>query len=318
MMKRLLILLLTLTACSDLLWAQQSDAVTANDADTLHAVTLRCVEDLTPINNLDVQEVNHRPITSTLEVLLGSASVRNTYLAPLLYTGQNLGLAYERARRWKNLGMMSLQTLSGQFTMGEDKGGHSENWSGRLRYRYAAHCDWDLFFLTLMAGPYAGAEVGFDSNLKMAGGNNPATARLAFNTGLSLMGATHYRLFGRMSKASLLVQTPLLGYAMMPEYGASYYESFMLDNVQHMHHFTSLHNQQDLDVRLTTDFPLLPSRAGDMRLGVAYHIETMKINHTVNRFSSIEAIIGWTIQSLPFNRRNQSFTSKPTVCYEAY
>ncbi len=270
-MKKLLILLLTLTACSNLLFAQE--------------------------------EVALRPITSSFEVHLGSASVRNTYLAPLLYTGQDLGLSYERSRRWKDPDWMSLQSLSGQFTMGEDKGSHSESWSGRLRYRYAAHYGWDLFFLTLMAGPYVGTEVGFDYNLKMAGGNNPATARLAVNAGLSLMVATHYRLFGRMSQANLLLQAPLLGYALMPEYGASYYESFYLNNVEHMHHFTSLHNQQDLDLRLTTDVPLLPTRGGDLRLGVAYHIETMKINQTTTRLSSIEAIVGWTFQSLPYNPR---------------
>lgn len=270
-MKKLLILLLTLTACSNLLFAQE--------------------------------EVALRPITSSLEVHLGSASVRNTYLAPLLYTGQDLGLSYERSRRWKDPDWMSLQSLSGQFTMGEDKGSHSESWSGRLRYRYAAHYGWDLFFLNLMAGPYMGTDVGFDYNLKMASGNNPATARLAVNAGISLMAATHYRLLGRMSQANLLLQTPLLGYAMMPEYGASYYESFYLGNVEHMHHFTSLHNQQDLDLRLTTDVPLLPTRGGDLRLGVACHIETMKINQTTTRLSSIEAIVGWTFQSLPYNPR---------------
>lgn len=300
-MKKLLIFLLTLTACSNLLLAQ--DKV---------AIHTRCV------TNDTLLRFEMRPITSSLELHLGSASVRNTYLAPLLYTGQDLGLTYERARRWKQLNWMSLQSVTGQFAMGEDKGAHSENWSGRLRYRYAAHYNWDLFFFTLMAGPYVGTEVGFDYNLKMASGNNPATARLALNTGLSLMAATHYRLFGRMSKASLLMQAPLLGYAMMPEYGASYYESFYLNNVEHMHHFTSLHNQQDLDVRLTTDIPLLPNRGGEVRVGLAYHIETMKINQINTRLSSIEAVVGWTFQSLPFNRRNASSTLKHSAYYEAY
>lgn len=285
MMKNLLIVLLILIACSDRLRAQ--DEVSA------------C-----------------RPIMSSLEVHLGSASVRNTYLTPLLYSGWDLGITYERARRWKQSGWVSQQMLSGQFTTGEDKGQHSENWSGRLRYRYAAHYDIDLFFLTLMVGPYVGAEVGFDYNLKMSSGNNPATARAAINTGLSLMAATHYRLLGRASKAALQLQAPLLGYAMMPEYGASYYESFYLGGVHHLHHFTSLHNQQDLDVRLLTDVPLLPSRGGDLRVGVGYHIETMKVNQTHVRFSAIEAIVGWTLQSLPFNRRNTSILKHPA--YEAY
>lgn len=283
MMKKLLILLLTLTVCSNLLWAQE--------------------------------EINTRPVTSSIEVHLGSASVRNTYLTPLLYSGQDLGLSYERARRWKNLDWMSLQTLSGQFTMGEDKGAHSENWSGRLRYHYASHYVWDCYFFTLMAGPYAGAEVGFDYNLKMASGNNPATARLALNIGLSLMSTTRYRFFGRLSKAYALLQAPLMGYALMPEYGASYYESFYLGNVKHLHHFTSLHNQQDLDLRFITDIPLLPTRGGDLRIGLAYHIETMKIQHTTTRFSAVEAIVGWSFQCIPYNSHN---SLKQYIRDEAY
>lgn len=291
-LKKLLILLLTLTACSNLLWAQDEIAI--------HT---RCVEDITPGDSLLANQWQRcRPVTNSIEAHLGSASVRNTYLAPMLYTGQDMGLSYERTRRWKQLDWESLQLLSGQFTMGEDKGAHSENRSGRLRYRYAAHYNWDCYFFTLMAGPYVGTEVGFDYNLKMASGNNPATARLALNTGLSLMAATRYRLFGRHSKAYALLQAPLMGYALMPEYGASYYESFYLGNVKHLYHFTSLHNQQDLDFRLITDVPLFPSRGGDLRLGIACHIETMKIQQTITRLSAIEAVIGWTFQSLPYSR----------------
>lgn len=286
-MKKLLILLLTLIVCSDRLWAQDELAI-----------------------------LSGRPVMSSIEVRLGSASVRNTYLAPLLYSGPDLGMAYERARRWKNPDdWMSLQSLSGQFTMGEDKGSHSESMSARIRYRYAAHYRWDLFYFMLMVGPYVGTDVGFDYNLKIAASNNPATAHVTINTGLSLMGTTHYRLFGRTSAASLLLQAPLLGYALMPEYGASYYESFYLHSDRNMHHFTSLHNQQDLDVRLVTDIPLLAKRGGDARLGVAYHIETMKINQVTTRLSSFEFIVGWTFQSVPYNSHN---SLKQYVRDEAY
>lgn len=311
MMKKLLIFLLTLTACSDLLWAQ------ATDDNSQIAIHTKCVSHIDTLSRTETPCIaNIRPITSTLELHLGSASVRNTYLAPLLYTGKDLGLHYERARRWKNLGIMSLQSLSGQFTTGDDRGSHSENWSGRLRYRYAAMLNCDLFFLTLMAGPYVGGDLGFDYNLKMAGGNNPATARIALNTGASLMGAFHYRIFDRRTKFTLQFQAPLLGYAFMPEYGASYYETFYLDKTQNQHHLTSLHNQQDLDLRLTAEAPLWPNRGGALRLGLGYHIETMDINHTVTRFSAIEAIVGWTLQSIPYNPRKSNL--KHLMTYEAY
>lgn len=287
-MKKLLILLLTLIVCSNQTQAQ---------IDTLQELA-------------DVQTIPYllrtRPVTSSIEVHLGSASVRNSYLAPLLYSGPDLGLSYERQRTWRYTPWMSLQRLDGQFTMGEDYGSHSENWSGRFRYRYSAHYQWrDLADgLTLMAGSYLGSEIGFDYNLKTASGNNPATARVAVNAGLSLMSIYHYVLFNRQSIASLQLQAPLLGYTLMPEYGASYYETFFLGNTQNLHHFTSLHNQQDLDLRLTTDIPLFPHHGGALRLGVAWHIETMDINQTINRFSSLEAIVGWTFQSTPARKVN--------------
>lgn len=284
-MKNLLISLLILIACSN-----QSQAQTEE------------ISDLRSMSHL----LSDRPVSSSLEIHLGSASVRNSYLAPLLYTGKDLGISYERQRDWRYSPWMSLQRLDGQFTMGEDRGTHSENWSGRFRYRYAAHCQWlDLVDnLAVMAGPYLGAEIGFDYNLKTAAGNNPATARAAVNTGLSLMGSYRYELFHRHSIVSLQLQAPLLGYALMPEYGASYYETFYLGNTQHLHHFTSLHNQQDLDLRLTTDIPVFPRRGGALRIGLAWHIETMDINQTINRFSSLEAVVGWSFQCIPMKTVN--------------
>lgn len=240
-----------------------------------------------------------RPVSSTVEVQLGTASVRNTYLAPLLYSGPDLGIGYERTRRWKNLSWMSLQSLVGLFTMGQDQGGHSDSWSGRLRYRYAALYRFDCSRFTVAAGPYAGVDVGFDYNLKMGSSNNPATAHVTSNLGLQLLGMVPYRLLQRQGVASLQLHAPLLGYAIMPEYGASYYESFYLGNTDGLHHFTSLHNQQDLGLRLTTDLSVSPRRGGAVRLGVGYRIETMRINQVTTRFSSFEAIIGWTFQCLP-------------------
>lgn len=263
-MKKLLILLLILIACSNSAQAQ-------NDT-----------------------------IISSLSVGLGQAQVRNTYLTPLLYTGAEVSIGYDRMRQWsRHSHWRSTQLLDGRFTTGDDRGDHSGNWSGRFRYRYAAHYQWrPASALTLMAGPYLGTEVGFDYNLKMGSANNPATARLVLNGGLSLMGIGHYTLWHRRSLATLQLQAPLLGYAMMPDYGSSYYETFYLDSTDNLHHFTSLHNQQDLDVRLTTDIPLFRHHGGALRLGVAYHTETMQINHTVNRYTSLQAVVGWTFERL--------------------
>lgn len=242
---------------------------------------------------------DYRPITGSLELHCGTASVRNTYLAPMLYSGSDLGLTYERTRRWHNLDWMSLQSVAGQFAMGTDAGEHSDQWSGRLRYRYAALYAFDLYYLALMVGPSVGTDVGFDYNLKMGSSNNPATARLTANVGLQVMANMPYRLWNRGCLATFQLHAPMFGYAMMPEYGASYYETFSLNNTSGLHHFTSLHNQQDLDLRLTTDLPLSRRRNSALRLGMGFHIETMQIHQITTRFSSFEAIVGWTFQRLP-------------------
>lgn len=255
----------------------------------------------------------YRPITSSVELHLGAASMRNTYLTPLLYSGPDLGIGYERTRRWNNLDWMSLQSINGQFAMGEDRGVHSDQWSGRLRYHYAALYAIDLYYLALMVGPSVGLDLGFDYNLRMGGSNNPATARAAANVGLQFMATMPYRLWGRHSLASLQLQAPMLGYALMPEYGASYYESFYLSNTKSLNHFTSLHNQQDLDVKLTTDIPLRKQRGGALRVGVGYHIETMRINQVTTRFSAFEAIVGWTFQTLP-----TQFTTNGLLRHEVF
>lgn len=205
-----------------------------------------------------------RPVTSSLSLQLGQGQVRNTYLTPLLYTGQNLTIVGQRWRLQRNLRWVNWQQLQASFVMATDRGVHSEDWSGRFCYRYGvlhrwqgdAGSPWALY-----AGPYAGADLGFDYNLKMASSNNPATARVTANLGLA--SAISYRFQQPRAqglKVTLQGHTPLLGAAFMPEYGASYYETFYLNTTQGNAHFTSLHNQQDLDLQLLADVPLPSSR----------------------------------------------------------
>jgi hypothetical protein len=171
-------------------------------------------------------------------------------------------------------------------------------------------------------GPYAGIDLGFDYNLKIASSNNPATARVTTNLGAA--GAVCYRFQSQSAqgmRVMLQAHAPLLGMGFCPEYGASYYETFYLDSSSETFHFTSLHNQQDLDVQLAVDFPLavIPwFRRFDsvLRLGGSYHIETMDINDITTRYSSFEFVIGWVYQYLPFSRRKASLLKRSP--YDAY
>ncbi len=247
-----------------------------------------------------------RPVTSSLSMGGGKGNQRDTYLTNLHYEGVALDVHYDRTRMMRQMRWNNIQTIDVSLMDGDDQqAGLSSVMAGRFRYRFAMHKVWSMDRYSFFVGPYAGLDLGFNYNLKMAGGNNPATARLTENFGVSGGSSWTYSIRRQPCKLDLMVQMPLVGSALVPEYGASYYESFYLEEPTKAFHFTSLHNQQDLDVRLTTDLPvsIIPwfSRYGNsLRVGVAYHIETMDINNIITRYSTFQFILGWTWQYLPY------------------
>ena len=279
-----------------------------------------------------------RPVTNILSLRIGQGKMRDTYLTPLLYSGGSISLEGQRWRMHRNPVWTSWQQADIMFSTGEDHGHNSEAWTGRLRYRYGILRRWSESLSNLSnpsnpsetfgspwsfyLGPYAGIDLGFDYNLKMASSNNPATARITTNLGAA--GAVSYKFqspWAQGMKVMLQAHAPLLGMGFCPEYGASYYETFYLNTSGNILHFTSLHNQQDVDVQLAVDFPLaiIPwFRSFDsvLRLGGSYHIETMDINDITTRYSSFEFVIGWVYQYLPFSRRKASLLKRSP--YDAY
>ena len=278
-----------------------------------------------------------RPTQMSLAFDWGWSAARHTYLAPLLYNGISYGLHFDRSRemkwnRWENYQLLDVDFASGAAEHGEN----SDMWTGRAMYRYAMH--WGvvrgvssfkfqvsggskfqgsssmvqdgsrgskLFKNTdILIGPYLGAETGFDYNLKLAAGNNPATVRAVINAGASMLVRHGFSLKGKVCQVDLLAQMPLLGIGLMPEFGSSYYEAFYLENNQQTLHFTSLHNQQDVDIRLGVNMPVsvipcLKKCKTVIRLGGYYHIDTMDINDIVSRYSSVGFTVGWTWKYLP-------------------
>lgn len=256
--------------------------------------------------------VTIRPVTNAVTLTFGGSKIRDTYLTPLLYEGTGITVQFDRWRRMRNTRLTNQQIFMAGFSGGEDKSHNSETWAGRFLYRYALHFGllrdnrW-----TLLLGPYANSEIGFNYNLKLTGSNNPATVRWVSNFGASAAVGCHYQLLGYPCTALLQAQTPLIGAAVMPEYGASYYETFYLETTDATVHNTSLHNQQDLDIRLTTDVPLavIPwfrKLNTTIRIGFQYHIETMKINDITTRYSTIGAVVGWSYQYIPYHRSRRN------------
>ena len=135
-----------------------------------------------------------RPVTSSLSLLLGQGQMRNTYLTPLLYSGADFTLQGQRWRLQRNLQWVNWQQAQASLLLATDRGDHSDDLSGRFSYRYGVLHRWQGLAglpFSFYVGPYAGADLGFDYNLKMASSNNPATARITANLGAA--GALSYR-----------------------------------------------------------------------------------------------------------------------------
>lgn len=251
-------------------------------------------------------EAEPRPVTSSLSLGVGKGKERDTYLTNLLYEGSALDVHYDRARMMRQMKWNNIQTVDFSLMEGDDQGaGLSSAMAGRFRYRFAMHKVWSYDRFSFLVGPYAGLDLGFNYNLKLASGNNPATVRLTENLGISAGTTWDYFIRRQPCKVDLLIQMPLVGSALVPEYGASYYETFYLNHTDKVVYTTSLHNQQDLDIRLTTDLPVsiapcFKRYGSSLRVGMAYHIETMDINNIVTRYSTFQFVLGWSWQYLPY------------------
>ena len=247
---------------------------------------------------------------------IGGSTVHDTYLTNQLYKGNSFAIAYERNRLRSKMKWDSDQWLDCSMADTRDEASESNSmFSFRLRYHYAMHRVWGFDHSewrhqpthVVFAGPYASINIGANYSLSMGSGNNPVNIHLSNKFGLSAGYQWNYFIRQRPSNVRFQVQLPVIGAAFSPEYAASYYETFLVSDKGGRTYSTSFHNQQDLDVRLTTDIPVsiiplphLQRFGSSLRVGVQYHIETQDINHLITRYSYFQAVVGWTWQYLPF------------------
>ena len=175
---------------------------------------------------VDIDLTDARPVQNVLTAEWGHGTARNTYLAPMLYSGNQWGARYERWRTMRSKKWHNEQIIDADFLTGlAENGKNSEMWSGRAAYRYAMHREvsgpkFQVSGFRVYVGPYAGAEIGFDYNLKIGAANNPGAVRAVTNVGASAMAVYDYRIKGRPCSVQLQAQAPVLGVAFMPEFGA--------------------------------------------------------------------------------------------------
>ena len=221
----------------------------------------------------------------------GTSSVYDSYLSPLDYKGDNIGLYYEQM---KNTGLMdgnifAQNLFNANYSWSKNSAGTASYYSGIVEYNYGLHYrfkpveKWQFF-----AGMQAGGLLGFVYNTRNE--NNPATGKAHVN--LSLSGIANYKL--QIHKQPILFRDqlsfPFIGALYSPQYGESYYE-ISLGDTKNLVHFSSLNNYLSLRNMLSAEIPF---NRFTLRLSYYFSYYETRINNLDTRLITNTFYIGFS------------------------
>ena len=221
----------------------------------------------------------------------GTSNVYDSYLSPLNYTGENVGLYYEQM---KNTGLMNENVsaqhlLNANYSWSKNNAGTASYYTGIVEYNYGLHYrfkpadKWQIF-----TGMQAGGLVGFVYNTR--NGNNPATGKAHLNLNLSALA--DYKLQIRSQPIHFRDQfsLPFIGAMYSPQYGESYYE-IGLGDTKNLVHLASFHNYLSVRNLLSAEIPL---NSFTLRLSYYFSLYETRINGLDTRLITNTFYIGFS------------------------
>lgn len=172
----------------------------------------------------------YRPVSAFYTFEAGSASIVDTYLTPLRYSGWGMALRYDR---WQ-----AVKFAPKEWSMNLDFGvevdrtqnivGNATMWNLGLNVSWGMYRRWKLPFWGLTVG--AGGRAHLDAGCLYAArnGNNPASAKAAFTLdGSVYIGRRFDNVLGRVVDLRYVTSVPLTGVFFSPDYGELYYEIYL-------------------------------------------------------------------------------------------
>lgn len=228
----------------------------------------------------------YHPITSSYFLEWGHASVVDTYLSPLKYTGTKIAVSAEWGKAMpqnpERLTMFFDTSIYGFLT--DSPAGNSDLYNLGLNFYWTMYCKWrPLSGLTLAAGGGAGFDAGVLYLSRNS--NNPASARASIDLTINALASYTLRLGKVPLRFTDRVTLPSLGIFFSPEYGETYYEIYLgnhsgLVNCGWWGNHFSLTNHLTVDVNLGK----ITLRAGykfDVRSSYVNHINTRQTSHAL-------------------------------------
>jgi hypothetical protein len=219
----------------------------------------------------------------------GKTKVYDTYLSPLQYSGNNLGLIHERMKMTGlfngNVSVQHLFNLEASET--KNRSGTATDYTGSLEYGFGMHYRFKpVHSLQIFAGLQADGLFGGIYNTR--NGNNPATAKVNVNLNLSGMAAYRFQLKNQPVQLRYQLNVPFIGVLFSPEFGQSYYE-IGLGVPADLVHFASFHNQLAMRNLFSIEFPF---ERCTLRLAYMNWIYETRVNDLDTRILSNSVYIG--------------------------
>lgn len=225
---------------------------------------------------------------------VGHASVLDTYLSPLTYTGTDFTLLHqtERQARWGggHVTVQALYTAQGAYLHsptddGKDldaelsaAGGWLYHWNVGQRWRFS------------LGGMIEGSG-GFTYNTRNS--NNPAQGRIGADLQASARAEYAFHFFHQKATARLQVDGQALGLQFSPEYGQSYYEIFSLGHSHGILHLTHPANCPSARMQATVT---LPVKQAHITLGYLADVRQSKLGGLKRHAWRNSFLIGYTRQ----------------------
>ena len=248
----------------------------------------------TATNSLRISTVSHM-------VGGGASQVLDTYLSAEHFSGP--GVTYlctvERQRPQRRWGTVMEHEVN--FSSVSDRTDQRDELEGAYNFYWGRLRRWQLLDnrLTLQAGGMANAALGFIYN--SSNSNNPAQARAHLN--LMPTGVASYR-FSVMRHpvvARYELALPLAGVMFSPNYGQTYYETFVRGDYDGNVRLTTFVSAPEFRQMLTLETPLSASIA--LRIGYLGNYQQFHVNHLKQHVYTHRFMVGITRRFSIISRR---------------
>jgi len=233
----------------------------------------------------------------------GKASVFDSYLSPLNYSGNSYSFMRESMKMTglSNGNIAAQQLFYIDFSNTRNMAGNAINHTGFLEYSYGlSYRLAPLPNLNVFTGSQINALTGFVYNTRNS--NNPATAKAHLNLTLSAAASYGFNIKSWPFRVRYQISSPFAGMMFSQNFGQSYYE-ISIGNDDNLIHFSSFHNQVILRNNLSLEIPF---NFMTLRLMYANSIYETRINHIDTRIHNNNFMIGFSKEFFVMPGRKQN------------